>query len=58
MRQPIIIGVKREVIAENLFLIIKSEIIPPSITEAMPGINDAEVAILMDKLFYLYKIKR
>ncbi|MFV9931262.1 MAG: hypothetical protein AB8V10_02045 [Francisella endosymbiont of Hyalomma asiaticum] len=41
MRHLIIIGVKCEVIAENLFKIIKSEIIPPSITEAPPEINYA-----------------
>lgn len=58
IRQPVIIGVKRETMTEKPFLIIKSEIIPPSITEAMPEINDAEVAILIsDKLKFFTFIK-
>lgn len=54
MRHLIIIGVKCEVIAENLFKIIKSEIIPLSITEAPPEINYARWTILIsDKLNFL-----
>ena len=51
IKQPLIIGVRREDTAVKLRLTIKSEIIPPSITDATPEIKEADVAILIsDKL--------
>ena len=51
IRQPQIIGVKRENTGLRPFLIRRSESIPPSITDTIPEINAADVAIpICDKL--------
>ena len=46
-KHPIIIGVRRDNTTEKFLLIRRSEIIPPSITDAIPEINDIEVAMLI-----------